>query len=97
MSYRLTRKAVEDIIAIYEHGIRLFGTVQAEKYHFGMGKIFLLLSENPELAREREEIIPPVRVHPYGAHLIVYIVEQNKDILIVRVRHGHEDWQEDLT
>lgn len=97
MAYRLTCKAAEDIIAIYEEGIRLFGAVQAEKYHFGIEKVFRLLSENPELAREREEITPPVRVHPYGTHLIVYIIEPKRDILIVRVRHGHEDWQEDPT
>lgn len=97
MAYRLTRKAAEDIIAIYQDGIRLFGAVQAEKYHSAMEKAFQLLSENPELAREREEITPPVRVHPHGTHLIVYIVERNGDILIVRVRHGREDWQEEST
>jgi len=94
MTYRLTGKAVEDIIAVYWEGVRLFGTAQAEKYHAGMEQVFRLLSDHPELARERKEITPPVRIHPYGAHLIVYIVERNRDILIVRVRHGHEDWEE---
>ena len=94
MAYRLSRKAVEDIIAIHGEGASLFGDEQAEKYHIGMGQVFQLLSDNPELARERKEIFPPVRVHPYGAHLIVYLILSNRDILIVRVRHGNEDWQE---
>ncbi|MFC1513172.1 type II toxin-antitoxin system RelE/ParE family toxin [Thermodesulfobacteriota bacterium] len=37
---------------------------------------------------------PSVRIHPYGAYLIVYVVEQSRDVLIVRVGHGHEEWQE---
>lgn len=95
MAYRLSRKAVDDIIAIHGEGLRLFGDEQAEKYHTGMEKVFQLLADNPELARERREIVPPVRVHPYGAHLIVYLIENSGDILIVRVRHGSEDWQEE--
>jgi len=30
-------------------------------------------------------------VHPYKAHLVVYVVEE-EGVLILRVRHGHEDW-----
>jgi toxin ParE1/3/4 len=92
MAYRLTRKAIEDIIAIFAEGAQRFGLDQAEKYHVGLERIFLLLSDNPELAISRWEISPPVRVYPYGSHLIIYLVEENRDVLIVRVRHGHEDW-----
>ena len=94
MAYRLTNKAVEDITNILVEGVRLFGAEQAEKYHSGMEDVFQLLSNNPELARERDEITPPVRIHPYGSHLIVYVVESGRDVLIVRIRHGHEDWRE---
>lgn len=38
------------------------------------------------------EYSPVVRVHPYRAHVIVYQIE-NGGIVIVRVRHGHEDWE----
>lgn len=47
------------------------------------------------MARERHEISPPVRIHPFKAHLVVYRVEDNGDILIIRIRHGHEDWAGD--
>lgn len=94
MGHRLTRKAAEDILAIFTAGVRQFGLAQAEKYHAGLEQAFLLLADNPELARNRQEISPPVRVYPYGSHLIIYLVEENRDILIVRVRHGHEDWLE---
>lgn len=45
------------------------------------------------MARERAELSPPVRIHPFKAHLVVYLSESETDILIIRVRHGHEDWQ----
>lgn len=44
------------------------------------------------MARERQEISAPVRIHPFKAHLVVYPVE-DADILILRIRHAHEDWQ----
>ena len=94
MAYRLTNKAAEDIANIFVEGVRLFGAEQAGKYHSGMAKVFQILAKNPELARERDEIIPPVRIHPYGSHLIVYVVESGRDVLVIRVRHGHEDWQD---
>ena len=43
------------------------------------------------MARERTEISPPVRIHPSGSHVIVYLIEEAENILIVRVRHGRED------
>jgi toxin ParE1/3/4 len=50
------------------------------------------LADNPEMAPERPELSPPARVHPCGSHVIIYIVGLNDDVLVVRVRHGREDW-----
>ncbi|MFC3076007.1 type II toxin-antitoxin system RelE/ParE family toxin [Shinella pollutisoli] len=94
MTYRLSREADEDIVRLYVEGARLFGHAQAESYHQELKSLFELLAANPRMARERSEIVPPVRIHPYKAHLIVYVVDANDDILIVRIRHGHEDWSE---
>lgn len=95
MAYRLSVKAEEDILRLYVEGARLFGTNQAEKYHAGLDETFQFLAETPRAAREREEITPPVRIHPYGAHIVVYLIDDNGDILILRVRHGREDWEGD--
>jgi len=48
--------------------------------------------KNPGAARERTELGPPVRVHPYRAHLVIDEIEAG-DVFVLRVRHGHEDWQ----
>lgn len=96
MTYKLSAKAEEDIVRVYRESFRLFGAEQAEKYYAGLEGVFQFLSETPKAARERTEITPPVRVHPYQSHIIVYLVDDNGDILILRVRHGREDWENDL-
>ena len=97
MGFRLSLAAEEDIVAIAEQGIRLFGSVQAQQYHEELFAILDLIAANPRIARERPELSPPLRIHPFKAHLIVYQIDANGDVFVVRVRHGHEDWIQDAT
>ena len=85
-------KRKRDIIAIAEQGVRTFGTAQARLYHDDLFAVLDLIAANPRMAREREEISPPVRIHPFKAHLIVYRIEEDGAIFVIRIRHGHEDW-----
>jgi toxin ParE1/3/4 len=96
MSYKATRRADQDIVEIYMRGAAEFGVDQAERYHEGLVAAFSRLAESPHMARERTEFNPPVRLHPYRAHMIVY-VERNDGILIVRVLHGRQDWERTLS
>lgn len=95
MAYKLSTKAEEDIIRVYRESFRLFGAEQTEIYCAGIERIFQFLSDTPKAARERTEISPPVRVHPYQSHIIVYLIDENGDVLILRVRHGRENWEND--
>ena len=92
MTYRTTTEADLELIEIYVFGAERFGVQQSEQYLEGLFQTFDLLAENPHLARERRELNPPMRLHPYGAHMIVYTIKGD-DILIVRVLHGRQDWQ----
>lgn len=92
MGYWLSQRAEEDLIGLYVSSTREFGNAQAERYYAGLERAFEFLSEYPRAARERPEISPPVRVHPYRAHVIVYMVTED-EVLILRIRHGHEDWE----
>lgn len=92
MSFKLSVEAEEDIIAIAEQGVRMFGAGQAKRYHDELFAIFDLIAVNPRIARERHEIDPPIRIHPFKAHLIVYRIEDDETIFVIRIRHGHEDW-----
>lgn len=90
--FRLTRAAADDLVRIYLEGLALFGPAQADRYHDGPAAAFAFLAEYPLAARLRDEIAPPVRVHRYQSHLIVYEVAEDDVVLILRVRHGREDW-----
>jgi len=93
MTYSLSQKADEDIIAVYIEGIRKFGAKQTEKYYDELEQTFQLLSSSPRLARERLEITPPVRIHPFRSHIIIYTLDEKDNIFILRIRHRREDWK----
>jgi toxin ParE1/3/4 len=95
MRFCLSVEAEEDIIAIAEQGVRMFGLAQARRYHDELFAVLDLIAAHPRLTREREEISPPVRIHPFKAHLVVYRIEENGAIFVIRIRHGHEDWAGD--
>ncbi len=92
MGYLLSRKAEDDIISIYLYGLEKFGQRQADIYHDGLSRTFELLAQNPLAAAERTEIIPPVRIYPFGAHIVVYRLQDDGNIFVIRVRHEREDW-----
>lgn len=92
MTWHLTREAEADIIDIYLHGARHFGLADADAYHDCLEKTFELLAAFPQMARERPELDPPMRVHPCGSHVIIYTIDPDGSIHIIRVRHGSEDW-----
>ena len=92
--YRLTVAARADLRRIFVESIELFGPTQARAYRDRIGTTFALIAQQPGMARLRRELEPSVRVHPVGAHFVVYI-EQDDSVLILRIRHGREDWQND--
>lgn len=94
MSYRLSNKAEEDIINIYLEGARQFGVQQADRYHRQLEETFRFLSDHPKAAHPRFELTPPARIHPHQSHLIVYTMDEMRDIFIIRIRHSHEEWLE---
>ncbi|MBL8556531.1 MAG: type II toxin-antitoxin system RelE/ParE family toxin [Phenylobacterium sp.] len=69
----------------------MFGEAQADRYLADLYDAFDLLAANPRIARDRTEFRRPVRVHPFKAHVIVYRADGD-DVLILRLRHGREDW-----
>jgi toxin ParE1/3/4 len=92
--YRLTRRADDDILSAYLQGHALFGERQADRYHAGLHALFQQLADHPGMARLRPEITPPVRAFSFKAHVVIY-EDAPEGVVILSVRHGHEDWQND--
>lgn len=82
--------ASDDLAEIWLHGTSNWGVEQAERYADGLFALFDLLVEFPEIAHERAEFSPPVRIHPTGAHLVVYR-QVDEEIEIIRILHGHQN------
>ena len=91
MKLILTREADLDLTVIYEQSARQFGLGQADRYGEGLRQALYALLDFPYQAPERFAFDPPVRVKPYRSHLILYRV-QDGDVVVLRVRHGREDW-----
>jgi toxin ParE1/3/4 len=79
-----------DLARIWKDGAERWGSAQADRYADGLFSLFYLLVEFPELSRERLEFTPPVRIHPIGAHLVIYRLE-GQGVEIIRILHSHQN------
>ncbi len=85
------RPAAEaDLSDIWLQGASKWGGEQAERYTDGLFALLDLLVEFPEMASERAEFSPPVRIHPSGAHLVIYR-QADQGIEVIRILHGHQN------
>ncbi|MBL38579.1 MAG: plasmid stabilization protein ParE [Xanthomonadales bacterium] len=89
--HTLSAIAEEDLIQIYVEGATSFGLEQARRYHQKLFQVFQFLAENPKAAPIRPQLKTEIRVHPVESHIILYKVRK-QDILVLRIRHAHEDW-----
>lgn len=92
MPFNLSAEAEKDVVSIAEQGIRNPEPQVAKRYHDELFAIFELIAANQRMVRERHEISPPVRIHPYKAHLVICQINEDGSIFVIRILHGHEDW-----
>ena len=92
MAFRFTRQASEDIYLIYESGKRSFGERSAELYYLLFLDAVEFAARHPLAAAIRQDINDTVRVRYFGSHAIFYQVD-DPDILVLRVLHQSQDWQ----
>lgn len=91
-SVRLTPRALGDLEEIWLQTAANWSPAQADRYITGLNATFDLLRTVPELARERTEISPLVRLHRHRSHLVVYRTAPSM-VLIIRVPHIKAHWQ----
>ncbi len=94
MKLRFANAARQDIRAIYLQGEGLFGSRQADAYAAGLRSAFRMIADYPLSNRLRYGSASAVRARPCRSHVILYAVDE-AGVLVLRVRHGHEDWLDD--
>lgn len=89
------RPAAEgDLSDIWLEGVTRWGAAQADEYADGLFALFDLLARFPKLAPERSEFAPAVRIHPIGAHLVIYRAKAEgveQGVEIIRLLHARQD------
>ena len=88
--YLLRPAARADLATIWNDGAASWGVERADRYVDSLFVLFDLLVEFPEMARERLEFAPPVRIHPSGTHLVIYRLE-GQSVDVIRILHAHQN------
>ncbi|GFE67265.1 type II toxin-antitoxin system RelE/ParE family toxin [Litoreibacter roseus] len=87
----LRPEAEVDLASVWEYTVETWSRAQAERYLHDIGEVFLTLANFPELARLRPEFDPPVRIHTFRKHVIIYVFDDTT-IEVIRVVHGRTNW-----
>lgn len=75
--------------------LRKFGKAQAEKYEHDLRHILNAIADNPQIAAERNNFNPPVRIHHHAKHYIIYMNEEDH-ILVIRILRDEVDLNKHL-
>lgn len=80
-----------DLDTIYSQTFEQWGPAKARAYLEALQQLIDLLADHPEIARERAEIQPPVRLHPFRSHIVLF--RADAEVLeILRVVHARANW-----
>lgn len=90
--YRLTPKAEADLEDIWLYTAQSWSPVQADRYIDGLLAILDTLVAMPTIARVRSEFDPPIRIHPFAEHMIIYRTENNW-LSVIRILGGRQNWR----
>jgi toxin ParE1/3/4 len=90
-TYRLTPAAQNDLVDIWLYTAQQWSAKQADRYPDILEDTLERLLIMPEMARERPEFDPPVRIHPSADHLIISQIEHGH-LSIWRILGASRDW-----
>jgi toxin ParE1/3/4 len=93
MAHRLALEAEADLDDIWYFIATESGNPEvADRFIDSLTERFLLLARHPHLGRRRDaDLLPGLRSFPISRYIILYSVESNADVLIVRVIPGERD------
>jgi len=94
-TFRLTRKARDDLKSIARYTQKAWGVAQRNKYLAQLDRRFALLADSPNVGRSCDAIRLGYRKHYEGRHLIFYVLIP-EGIKVVRILHDSMDAERHL-
>ena len=88
--YHLSYEAEEDIIRIFEYGLRRFGLQQANKYYYMLFECFTKIASNPFMFPEVTKYKDIDRFCVCGVDTIYYNIKGNEIEIITII--GRQDY-----
>jgi toxin ParE1/3/4 len=93
--YRLTPAAQSDLEDIWEYMVQNLSLTQADHYIDILEDTIEQLLILPDMAKERHELTPAIRIQPSSEHLIVYHVVHDY-LVILRILGAGQHWHANL-
>lgn len=87
----LRPRAEADLSEIWDYTAKTWSVDQANAYILALDQLLRSLADFPEMARLRREFTPPLPIHPFRQHVIVYAVEPDA-IDVIRIVNGRASW-----
>ncbi len=94
-SYRLSERAKDELINIYDYTAAQFGRYQAEAYLSGLERTFGLLADFPYIGQSVDPLVPGYRRFRVQSHFVFYTGEAN-GIVIRALAHAARDIRPEL-
>ena len=85
-------RADSDRDHIWDFTVERWSVAQAETYLTGLDHLLRLLADHPEIARQRRDLVPPVRLHQYQSHLVIFTAD-DATLMVIRLVHSRSNWQ----
>lgn len=94
--YLLTTAARKDLINIGRFTTEKWGKRQRDKYLKQFDDAFKLLSRQPEIGRDADDIKPGYKKFSQGSHIIFYRAGTESHIVVIRILHNSMDVEQHL-
>ena len=94
-SYKLSRRASEDLDTIYEYGIFTFGHQQARNYILELEKNLQLIAKSPKIGKKFSSHKRQLLQFNFKSHTVFYMIDDNF-IRIIRILGARMDFDRHL-
>jgi len=75
--YKLRQAAKNDLKKIGRYTLTHYGKIQRDKYLNGLEERFILLGENPNFGRPRDDIKTGYHCSDYNKHVVFYLIQKD--------------------